>query len=98
MKPEWWTEAWSRLEGVKLSAPGTVERVCPMEFKDEVRSDVCVFDQHGYQSQIDSTTGEIIVAFEGNELLGGAIEVVWNDYHVIMTRCAYKNTAQELIF
>jgi hypothetical protein len=97
-KPEWWTEAWERLTGVKLSVLGYVEPVCPEEFKDEVRSDIYAFDQPGYESQTGSTTGETIEAGEGNELLRGVISVVWNDRHVTMTRCADKNTSPALIY
>jgi hypothetical protein len=69
----------------------------PMEFKDEVHSDVCAFDQPGFQTQTDSTTRKTIVPGEGNELLGGVIGVISNDHHVTMTRCADKGTPADLM-
>jgi hypothetical protein len=90
-KPEWWTEAWDCLEGTQ-SGPGIwIQPVCPLEFKDEVHMDVSGFDQPGWQSHTDLTTGETILPSEGNERLGGVTGVIWSAHHVTMTRCADRN-------
>jgi hypothetical protein len=40
---------------------------------------VCAFDQPGYQTDTDSTTGETILPDEGNQLLGGVVGVIWSE-------------------
>lgn len=49
-KPEWWTEAWSHLEGVKLRSVGYIQLVCPLVFKDEAHMDVYALDEPGSQT------------------------------------------------
>jgi hypothetical protein len=47
------------------------------------------FDQPGFQSQNDSTTGE------GNESIGGIVGVIWNYHYAPMTRVGDKGKSSE---
>jgi hypothetical protein len=69
-----------------------------LEFKDECVMDVCAFDQPGYQTDTDSTTGGTILPHESNELLGGVVGVIWSEKHVTMTRVADKSRDPNEIF
>jgi hypothetical protein len=60
-KPEWWTEAWDHLVGEPASI-GYIEPVCPKDFKYEVHGDIEAFDHPGYETVVNSETGEVIAA------------------------------------
>jgi hypothetical protein len=98
-KPEWWTAAWNRLEGDKLSVIGRVEAVCRRDFKDDVTSmEITAFDCRVFRFQIDPVTGERIEAHAENQLIGGVVGVVWNSNHVTMTCCADRGKNAEESF
>jgi hypothetical protein len=97
-KPECCTEAWDQLEGGQSEFGECILPVCPLEFRNEVLMDVSAFDQPGYQTQTDPTTGATILPNQGNELLGGVVGVFWSCTHVTMTSCADKNTTSEMDF
>jgi hypothetical protein len=97
-KPEWWTEAWDLLKDTHVTPGKWVQPVSPIEFKEDVRMDVCGFDQQRWQCDTDPTTSQEILPDEGNELLGGIVGVVWSNRQVTMTRCAAKDTDPRMVF
>jgi hypothetical protein len=62
-----------------------IQPVYPKQFREDVCSDVFAFDQPGTQTQNDSMTGETVGPNPSNELLGGVVGLVWNDYYATMT-------------
>jgi hypothetical protein len=62
------------------------------------RETLSALGKPGYQTQIDSMTGETILPDEGNELLGGGGGVIWSCKHVTLTRCADRNVDPGMAF
>jgi hypothetical protein len=60
-----------------------------------VHSDVLAFDQPGFRSQNDPTTGETIVPSQDDELTAGIVGFVWNDHCATMTRYAGQGKSME---
>jgi hypothetical protein len=77
-KPSWWTNPWQRLEQEALpESPASIPRVvCPLQFREQVFSDVRAIDMYGSENRIDPDTGVKIECAEGNDLSHGVIGVV----------------------
>jgi hypothetical protein len=65
--------------------------LCPLLFRNEADSNIRAIDQYGSQTKVDPSTGETIQGKTGNDLLHGAVGVVWSDNCVTMTRAVARN-------
>jgi hypothetical protein len=48
VRPEWWTPAWEKLNGLLTNGSTSVMPVSPKDFKDSVDTDVYMVDQIGH--------------------------------------------------
>jgi hypothetical protein len=82
-KPEWWTDAWTKLEGRPRTdgVGGYTQVVSPKEFR--------AFDLTYIQSIETQDEGQIEPG-PHNELIGAIVSVIWDEASVTMT-CVGRN-------